>query len=388
MHALMSDFLVGCAGGRADRHWSRACQALLDVMEPRLLQDPQAWPLMSLCEPHAAHLFLTGTHGGKPLENSPRSNDAIELGRRAADLLRSRGELEGSRKLLEALVGEAIKLLNSPLAEINAMYSYCRTLEELGRWDEVLEQLKTLFFMGQHTVGHHHPLVLAAKRLQARVLAAKGDMNGAHRMFNELLQTRKSFEQIGIEFPIEQVALNEELGSFLYRAKNYKQAVVFMRKVLAVYRARSGEESEETLRAKANLAQSLRSVGGAENLSLAKQLLSSVHEVTDRIYGPRHRRTIITKSNLSELLLQIGEVDEALRLKDEALDAATSSLGEDHPDTLFIRRSLAAIYLGKKKDAQNARRVLLDVLASERRLGDPDAEATLFLLRKLDEEGA
>jgi hypothetical protein len=123
-------------------------------------------------------------------------------------------------------------------------------------------------------------------------------------------------------------------------------------------------------------------------LTAAGRVRFSVNEATVRIYGPRHRRTIITKSNLSELLLQFGEVDEALRLKDEALDAATSSLGDDHPDTLFIRRCLAAIYLEKKKDGQNARRVLLDVLASERRLGDSDAEVTLLLLRKLDEEGA
>jgi tetratricopeptide (TPR) repeat protein len=385
MHALMSDFLVKNAGDKADGHWSLASAAVLAVMEARLLKDLDAWDLMSLCEPHATHLFRTGTHAGEPLENSPRAQAAIELGRRAGDFLRARGDLGASRELLSSLVGTAVMLLNSPMAEMNALYSYARTLEELGQWKELLNRLEALFFMGRHTIGLDHPLMLEAKLMQARALAGQGKLTASLEVLSELIESRTAFMDAGVEFPVQLVALEETLGNTLWRAQDYADAATHLKAVLKTYQGRGDEDSEEVLRAKSNLARCLTDLGGKDNLTLARKLSTEVSEATSRLYGLQHRWTIIARSNLSELLLKIGEVDEALRLKEEVLEAARTNLGEDNEDTLYIRRTLAAGYSASKKDRPRLRRILVDLLASERRLGDPDAELTQFLLGKLDE---
>ena len=223
--------------------------------------------------------------------------------------------------------------------------------------------------------------------LHSRVLAQKGDLGGAWKVLSNLLEEYSSLKQAGLQwtFGLELVSILEAAALLMRNAKDYERAAEIQQRVLDTYRSRSGDESEETLRAKQNLGLTLSEIGDPQKLLLAEELLTNVCGATNRVYGPLHRFSIVSKSNLGSVKVKIDKVEDGVRLKSEAFEEAVAGLGEDHPDTLTIRRDLAALYLGKKRDIEAARRTLVDLLASERRRADPDAVVTQSLLDGLDE---
>jgi hypothetical protein len=386
MHTLMSDFLVRRSGPRATAHWERAASSLLKVFDAGRFRDASAWPALAMLEPHARRLFRTGTKSRRDIkdfgQNTPMSQTAIELGRRAVDWLRARGDFSASQRLAEDVTGNAILLLNSPEAEVSALYSECRTAEEQGRWSDALNRLNLIFFYGRNALGLDHPIILAARLLHVRVLAATGAVDKASEEILELLNLRKTYSKIGFPFPLGP-ELDEAWADVLWRKGETARAIRVTKAVMEGHRARSGEQSDDTLRAKSNYARLLSEQEGGD-LEEACRLQDEVRTATRRLYGPRHRSTIIATDNFSETLVSLGRFEEAARIKEEILDDAIAGLGADHPDTLYVRRTLSALYL-RRKDLVSARRVLEAQAASEERLGDPDLQVTRTVIQAIDD---
>ena len=55
--------------------------------------------------------------------------------------------------------------------------------------------------------------------------------------------------------------------------------------------------------------------------------------IRDKVLGPKHPDTNLTRRNLARLLLASGSAAEALPLSHAALDAHDKILGSDHPWT-------------------------------------------------------
>jgi TIR domain/Tetratricopeptide repeat len=385
MHTLMSDFLVRRSGSRAVAHWERAASALLKVFDARRFRDASAWPALSMLEPHALHLFQTGTNSrgdSKTFgQNTPMSQSAIELGRRSVDWLRARGDFSASQQLAEDVTGKAILLLNSPEAEVSALYSECRTAEEQGRWSDALNRLKLILFYGKNALGLDHPIILSARLLHVRVLVATDAVDQASQAILELLHLRETYSNLGLPFPLGP-ELDEAWADILWKTGATARAIHVTKAVMGRYRVQSGELSDDTLRAKSNYARLLSLQEGGD-LEEACRLQDEVRTATRRLYGPRHRSTIIAADNFSETLVSLGRLEEAAQIKEEILEDAIAGLGPDHHDTLYVRRTLSALYL-RRKDHVSARRVLEAQAASEERLSDPDLQLTRTLIQAID----
>ena len=64
----------------------------------------------------------------------------------------------------------------------------------------------------------------------------------------------------------------------------------------------------------------------------------------ERVLGPDHPHTLLSRNNLAEAYRAAGQTGEAIALHKQNLTARQQVLGPDHPDTLQSRDSLAAAY--------------------------------------------
>ena len=73
-----------------------------------------------------------------------------------------------------------------------------------------------------------------------------------------------------------------------------------------------------------------------------------MHEQTladhERVLGPDHPDTLLSRNNLALAYRAAGRLDEAISLHEQALAARERVLGPDHPDTLRSRNNLATAY--------------------------------------------
>ena len=80
-----------------------------------------------------------------------------------------------------------------------------------------------------------------------------------------------------------------------------------------------------------------------------------MHEQTladrERVLGPEHPDTLISRNNLAAAYMEAGYVAEAIPLFEQALAALERVLGPGHPDTMRSRNNLALAY----RDAGRAR---------------------------------
>ena len=64
----------------------------------------------------------------------------------------------------------------------------------------------------------------------------------------------------------------------------------------------------------------------------------------ERILGPDHPETLLSRNNLAIAYQGAGRVDEAITLYEQTLAARERVLGPDHPDTLATHNNLASAY--------------------------------------------
>lgn len=62
----------------------------------------------------------------------------------------------------------------------------------------------------------------------------------------------------------------------------------------------------------------------------------------ERVLGPDHPETLLSRNNLATAYEAVGRLDEAIGLFTRTLADRERVLGPDHPDTLVSRNNLAA----------------------------------------------
>jgi tetratricopeptide (TPR) repeat protein len=61
----------------------------------------------------------------------------------------------------------------------------------------------------------------------------------------------------------------------------------------------------------------------------------------ERVLGPDHPQTLMSRNNLAAAYELAGRLDEAIPLYEQTLTDAERVLGPDHPQTLMSRNNLA-----------------------------------------------
>ena len=77
-------------------------------------------------------------------------------------------------------------------------------------------------------------------------------------------------------------------------------------------------------------------------------------EIMERVLGPEHPYTLISRNNLAVCYRGLGRAPEAVELDERTLEIRERGLGPEHPYTLSSRNNLAIDYraLGRHADAE------------------------------------
>jgi len=142
-----------------------------------------------------------------------------------------------------------------------------------------------------------------------------------------------------------------------------------------------GEEHPDTLKARNNLAETLRAQG---DLAGARQHQEQVLAACRRLLGEEHPNTLTARLNLALTLHAQGDLAGARQQQEQVLAARRRLLGEEHPDTLRARNNLAAT-LQAQGDLAGARQHQEQVLAARLRLLGEEHPDTLRARNNLAE---
>jgi tetratricopeptide (TPR) repeat protein len=118
---------------------------------------------------------------------------------------------------------------------------------------------------------------------------------------------------------------------------------------LARRRATLGPDDRDTLNSMSNLANSYAAVGRHEE---ALELRQEALDRRKATLGPDHRDTLTSMNNLTDSYSALGRDTEALRLREETLPRMKAQLGPDHPHTMAGMHNLADSYHGLGRDAE------------------------------------
>lgn len=119
-----------------------------------------------------------------------------------------------------------------------------------------------------------------------------------------------------------------------------------------------GDQSDNTLVAMNNLAESLRLLG---ELDEARELYKKQVAIYSDLSGPDNSATLTAMINLAAVLRQSNDLSGARVMEEQVVESRSRTLGETHPDTLSAANSLAST-LKAMGDLDAARNLQSDVL--------------------------
>ena len=300
MHRLLADFLQSSFKGL--QPIAEAVHALIDAMDPEVVEQPQSWPEMILCEPHGAVLLyglinLLGAAMKAEDADDVRTLavDAFDITGRLSLLARSRGDYARSNAVMEAIYPLMRRVFGDSnrrtLTVCNNVAENARQLGDLDRAQSILEQVVDI---QRRTYGEEDPQTLKASGNLALVYSQQGKLLAAEPLEEHLMQVSQR----------------------LY-----------------------GAESEQALRAMANLAVTLSRKG---DLARARALQEHVLEVRTRTLGTLHVDTLRAATNLARSLVAQGDGERARHLLTPVLPQAERVLGEAHPEVLNMANTLSS----------------------------------------------
>jgi len=344
MHRLIADFLRSLPGETETDSFMYACWMVGEVMTFDRCRDPEYWPLMSLCRPHAEALFTRGAGA------VTASMTASEIGRRVATLDFERGDYLNARLLQERIVEIRKGIVSEKHANtLPAMHDLAGTLRAQGDLQGARELFENVVDMRRHVQGKEHPSTLTAMDQLAETARDQGDLEAAEKLHEYVWSVRRRV--LGEEHRDTLSSMNN-LALTLNSRGDLTTARELHKRVLEARKRVLGEEHLDTLASMNNLAQTL---GAQGNLVAAQKLLEQATKIFERQLGREHPRTLVSRSNLAAILANRGRHSDARRQEEDVLKVKRRVLGEEHPDTLISISNLAQTLfdsgeLGKARD--------------------------------------
>ncbi len=308
------------------------------------------------------------------LSNMGRYEDALKILREVYDKRNSKyNELLNTKRTKSKCDNESKNELGRAKNELNrAEYNLACLLFNMqeDHWEKSLDLIKRILEEREKLLGEDHPETLAAKNNLA-CFQAKLEM----KPLQSLPLQRKAIEfrqnilfrfknKLGENHPNTATAMNN-LAVILVFLKRYEEALELQQKVLQSRRLCFGEDNPNTVNATKKLEKTLALMNKRgveltrdESFEEALELQQKVLQSRRLYFGEDNPNTVSAIKELEKTLSLINQhVDklsrdekneEALKLLQKALEKQIIIFGDEHPNTLIMKKN--ELILKKKKN--------------------------------------
>lgn len=197
-----------------------------------------------------------------------------------------------------------------------------------GRHQEALDMITQTQALGTRTLGEEHQVVLAGDTLRARVAMAQGDVAAANALFVGVIERLPPLQRGTAE-------LNWALG--MLEHGRTAEAQTLLEAAIPRLSAARDIESPSVLLAHTALA-ALRAHDDPAVLPTAREAFVRF-EASDQTDTDEQPRAALL---LADALARLGQVEEALALRRQAVQALETLFGAEHPVTRKAQTALAA----------------------------------------------
>jgi tetratricopeptide (TPR) repeat protein len=204
-----------------------------------------------------------------------------------------------------------------------------------GAIDEAEALAREVLEATERTLGADHLDTRAARTVLAHTLSAR--RGEAASLYAQVLADHRRLGDAGAT---ETLGAVNNLGTALFRARDYVASIDLFREAFEGRKAILGDGHPATLAALGNLASALHLGGDLEG---ARLLYEATLTARRRILGPDHPATLETACNISNLLEDQGFISDAEALCRETLARGRRRLGAGHPDVLGVACNLMAL---------------------------------------------
>jgi non-specific serine/threonine protein kinase/serine/threonine-protein kinase len=233
-------------------------------------------------------------------------------------------------------------------------------LREAGRLEEARDLLAANATMMAGLLGEQDGTTLETRFMHSITLADLGAFDEAAEIQRDIIavQTRT----LGAD-SARVLTLRNSLAVSYLQARRFTEAEIELKSVIPVAERVYGAEHLTTLGMITNLAGALRQQGSAEKIAESGPWYHRAADGFLAAYGPDHPRSLMTRSNLGNFLLDTGEPERAYESHRAALDGARKALGRDHPALSEMLRGLgrSATATGRYEEAEAALRESLSI---------------------------
>jgi serine/threonine protein kinase/tetratricopeptide (TPR) repeat protein len=174
--------------------------------------------------------------------------------------------------------------------------------------------------------------------------------------------------------PLTVAKLQQMLGRSLVALGETRSAIVLLEKALATRVANRGDDHDDTLASRLDLADAYRWAG---KLKLAIPLLERTVKARETKLGDKHKDTLAVCCNLGGTFMEAGKLDLAIPLLERTLKTQEATLGDKHADTLTTRNVLASAYRAAAKFDLAVTLYQQTLKAQEERVGPEHVESLM-----------
>lgn len=271
----------------------------------------------------------------------------------------------------------ALGLADTPLREAWARNGLAVTYNELGRFEESVEQHRQTLALRQAALGEVHHLTAQSHNNLSTVLGRMGRHQEAEQEIRTAIAIREetlgpshphvgaSYNNLGITLEererideaeqahlealkIREAALGDShvdvaesrlnLATVYYRRKQYDKAERMYSQIVDSLDADDSGDEKIVLIARTNLANVYRQT---ERYDEAVAEFKWTTEAFERVYGPEHPNVASTRSGIASVLHRQEKHAEAEPYFRDAIAIWDETIGAGHPNTLEVRRKLA-----------------------------------------------
>ncbi len=294
--------------------------------------------------------------------------------------------LDGASEAIET------RFSDEPLVHASIRATLGRTYYQLGAYDAAQRHLEPAIRIHTDTSGPDDPTanelrhVLALSLMQSwkleeaesvldDMIAALTPHEGKHpgllaRVYGDLGILRKrqgrfaeseqayrkavEFCEQGDDVPLRQTAVTKEnLALVLHDQKKSAEAEPLLTEAVESFKISSGEDSADVAYGLTNLGH----VGwsnrpGERGLSFAKECFERAYDIRVRRLGENHPETLRTRFSLANVLIERGDYVEAERIHRDVLGRRLAIMEDDHIDVLDSLNNVGESLEGQKRHAE------------------------------------
>jgi len=338
MHRLLARVLR--ERDQARGQWAGTVAAALNLLEPLLFPEEQAWSRREdgarlVAQIEALWDAVAGAGTGDrdlALRQLRARSWAVRQLRASADL--SRAIAIGTRILADA---ERVLGADHP-DTLTSRNNLAGAYESAGRLEEAIRLHERTLADAERVLGADHPDTLTSRSNLAYAYESAGRLEEAIRLHERTLADRERV--LGADHP-DTLGSRNNLASAYESAGRLEEAIRLHERTLADAERVLGGDHPDTLGSRNNLAGAYESAGRLDQaIPLYEQTLADA----ERVLGADHPDTLGSRNNLAYAYQSAGRLDQAIPLYEQTLADYERVLGADHPDTLGSRNNLAYAY--------------------------------------------